>query len=503
MKSKKYLIMGVVAVIILIISFIIFVISSWYSELFTYVNFDQLLFHLKVPLSGSNNNDLIANFLKYFASKYIIIMLFLFFLLALIAYISNYFKHSYEIKKLKIKIKDDRLIIFILSVLIFILSIVYVLNTFKVVDYFKSISSASTLFEDYYVNPYEVELEFPDKKKNLIYIYLESMESTYSDIGIESIRYNNLIPNLEKIANENIHFSNKETLGGAYEVSGVSWTIAALVSQTSGMPLKITVDQNEMNQYSRFLPGLVSLGDILKKEGYNNYFLIGSKKEFGGRNNYFEQHGDYEIFDYNTAIEKNKIDDDYFVWWGYEDKKLFEYAKEELLELASKDEPFNFTMLTADTHFVTGYKDSTCKVATNSLYGDAVYCSDQKIFEFINWLKEQEFYNDTTIIISGDHLLMGNFLFNQYYNKERTVYNAIINSEVETTNTKNRVFTTLDMFPTTLASLGVKIEGDRLGLGTNLFSSRNTLAEEIGVDKLSEEILKKSVFYDKNILYDE
>ena len=121
MKSKKYLIMGVVAVIILIISFIIFVISSWYSELFTYVNFDQLLFHLKVPLSGSNNNDLIANFLKYFASKYIIIMLFLFFLLALIAYISNYFKHSYEIKKLKIKIKDDRLIIFILSVLIFIL----------------------------------------------------------------------------------------------------------------------------------------------------------------------------------------------------------------------------------------------------------------------------------------------------------------------------------------------------------------------------------------------
>ena len=36
---------------------------------------------------------------------------------------------------------------------------------------------------------------------------------------------------------------------------------------------------------------------------------------------------------------------------------------------------------------------------------------------------------------------------------------------------KNRDFSTLDFFPTTLASLGVQIEGDRLGLGTNLFSN--------------------------------
>jgi len=56
------------------------------------------------------------------------------------------------------------------------------------------------------------------------------------------------------------------------------------------------------------------------------------------------------------------------------------------------------------------------------------------------------------------------------------------------------------MFPTTLASLGVEIEGNKLGLGANLFSSEKTLIEEIGYDELNDEILKKSKYYIKNFL---
>ncbi len=41
----------------------------------------------------------------------------------------------------------------------------------------------------------------------------------------------------------------------------------------------------------------------------------------------FEQHGNFKIVDYNSAIENGWIDKDYHVWWGYEDIKLFEYAK--------------------------------------------------------------------------------------------------------------------------------------------------------------------------------
>lgn len=68
--------------------------------------------------------------------------------------------------------------------------------------------------------------------------------------------------------------------------------------------------------------------------------------------------------------------------------------------------------------------------------------------------------------------------------------------------TKQRVFTTLDWFPTTLASLGVDIPGERLGLGTNLFSGQQTLAESMGLEALDDELKKVSSYYNKHFLYD-
>ena len=119
------------------------------------------------------------------------------------------------------------------------------------------------------------------------------------------------------------------------------------------------------------------------------------------------------------------------------------------------------------------------------------------INEFIDWVKEQDFYDNTTIIITGDHLTMQENFYNIDDNYTRTVYNAFINSRVVPSNEKNRVFTTMDMFPTTLASLGASIEGDRLGLGTNLFSDKRTLAEEYGIQKLNKELKKNSNYYYK------
>ena len=67
-------------------------------------------------------------------------------------------------------------------------------------------------------------------------------------------------------------------------------------------------------------------------------------------------------------------------------------------------------------------------------------------------------------------------------------------------NQKNRIFTAVDMFPTTLASLGVEIEGNRLALGTNLFSDEQTLAEKLTYETLLEELKKKSPFYSRYIM---
>lgn len=111
----------------------------------------------------------------------------------------------------------------------------------------------------------------------------------------------------------------------------------------------------------------------------------------------------------------------------------------------------------------------------------------------------------SSIVIVGDHLGMQTEFYtektkNEYY---RTIYNVVINPAIEKNNNINRIFTAMDMYPTMLASIGAKIEGERLGLGTNLYSGIPTLAEEYGISYLNEELAKNSRFYNKKILGDD
>ena len=193
------------------------------------------------------------------------------------------------------------------------------------------------------------------------------------------------------------------------------------------------------------------------------------------------------------------------VWWGYSDNDLFKYAKEQLTEISKENEHFNFTMLTCDTHFTDGYVCERCDKNFEDQYSNVIRCSSKQVSEFIDWIKKQPFYEETTIVISGDHITMQSEIQEQADKNEygeRTVYNAFINSKVEgIKNTNNRQFFTIDMYPTTLAALGAKIEGDRLGLGTNLFSEELTLAEKYGTEYVRTELQKKSTFYNRELIY--
>jgi phosphoglycerol transferase len=124
------------------------------------------------------------------------------------------------------------------------------------------------------------------------------------------------------------------------------------------------------------------------------------------------------------------------------------------------------------------------------------------ISDFVEWAKTQPFYENTTIVIVGDHLTMQRNFMDENSQYVRGIYNVFINSPIQAQNEKNRIFTSMDIFPTTLAALGAKIEGDRLAIGTNLFSSRKTLAEEMGVEALESELRKRSIFYNNTILGD-
>ena len=118
---------------------------------------------------------------------------------------------------------------------------------------------------------------------------------------------------------------------------------------------------------------------------------------------------------------------------------------------------------------------------------------------------QQDFYENTTIILVGDHLTMDKSYIERTNADrfDRRTYLAVIHpADGCEESGRKRVYTTLDLFPTTLAALGVQIEGNRLGLGVNLFSDEPTLVEQMGLEKLNEELRKKSDFYEAHFLAD-
>ena len=58
----------------------------------------------------------------------------------------------------------------------------------------------------------------------------------------------------------------------------------------------------------------------------------------------------------------------------------------------------------------------------------------------------------------------------------------------------------MDLYPTILASIGCNIKGERLGIGTNLYSGKKTVMEEMGKEYFMEEISKNSVLYNEDIV---
>jgi hypothetical protein len=158
-------------------------------------------------------------------------------------------------------------------------------------------------------------------------------------------------------------------------------------------------------------------------------------------------------------------------------------------------------MLTVDTHFEDGYRCRLCRDDFGEQYADAFACSSRQVSAFVKWVQQQDFYENTTIVICGDHPTMDiDFCKDVPEDYQRKTYVAVVNGkppEGEARQQTYREYATMDLFPTTLAAMGVTIEGDRLGLGTNLFSGQDTLVEQLGFEEMQERLSHKSDFMDK------
>lgn len=476
--------------------------ARWVSTNFGGVGLQEIMYTISQPIQGTDTSQVFSYIISPLNNA---IFFSLSFILVMVLLIIRFYPLHSRLDRKRLYFGIVHSIPIIVSVIFLVGGLTLGIGEFGYSEVKAYFFEKSTLFEDEYVAPDKVALTFPEEKRNLIYIFVESFESSYTSKELGGTLSENLLPELTSMieSGEAINFSATDSIGGALASPGTGFTVGGMVAQTSGIPLTVAdgLNENDYGNTSSYLPGAYSVGEILATAGYNQAILMGSDAGFAGRDKYFSSHGNYEIRDIFYTEDRGWLPKGYRKWWGFEDEKLYDFAKKSLTELSEEPGPFNFTMLTADTHFPEGLvTDNTPEIYDNQ-YHNVIHYTDHQLSEFIHWIKEQPYYDNTTIILSGDHLTMDTgFAAEVPEGYTRSIFNMIINPVNEVTNTKNRIFTTMDMFPTTLGALGVEIDGDRLGLGTNMFSKKKTIPEEMGYDEFCNDLLKRSAYYSKYIL---
>ena len=480
--------------------------TIWGKEAFGDLSPDQILINLNSPTEGTDVGVYISLFEGPVLTTALLTTLFC------IIVFSKY-KLTYQKNEKKSTVFPAvviRVLCLVLAITILVGGCAFGINRFQLMTLFDAYFSDSPYIEENFVDPDKANLKFPEQKRNLIHIYLESMENTFFSKDLGGYFDENLMPDLAELCKEGYSFSHlPEGYGGPPRSTGGNWSVASMVNMSTGLPMKVPADRNAYGAKNNFLPGATTLGDILQEQGYEQSVMFGADASFGGLDFFFQSHGDFNIYDYKAAKELGWIPEDYKVFWGYEDDKLYEFAKNELTRLSESGKPFHFVMETADTHAPEGYLSEHAEKKFDTQYANCIYYSQAEAVKFVRWIQEQDFYENTTIVLIGDHLSMSKSFCTPINEAgyHRTCFNLFINPPEELCNIdksrlQNRDWALFDMFPTLVACLGVEFDGNRLGIGTNLFSDEQTLFERDGVAEVNKELENRSNFYNNNILVD-
>lgn len=341
-------------------------------------------------------------------------------------------------------------------------------------------------FSSHYVDPRKVKITPPAHKKNLVMIYVESLEATYSN---KKLFGKDLLADLgpQSIAGTRFTAFN--------QAPGATWTIAGLTATQCGVPLKSVTGYSNNTQGEKvlgFLPGAVCLGDILDSYGYRNVFLGGAALHFSGKGLLLQNHHFHKTMG-RIQWEALGTPRSAMNGWGLYDDDLFAKARKEVDELAAADQPFNLTLLTVDTHHPSGFISPFCAKRGVKDFTGIVECTAFQVREFIRYLDSRGYLKNTNVIVMGDHQAMENPVSEKLRSVPRTIFNLFVADKVPEKNRDTILH--FDMMPTILEFLGFDVEGDRLGLGYSAWKPTNVLPPETRLAEMWEKLLNYSVGY--------
>ncbi|MFC3882910.1 LTA synthase family protein [Bacillus songklensis] len=306
------------------------------------------------------------------------------------------------------------------------------------------------------------------KGKNVILISLESMQSFVID---RKINGQEITPFLNDFLKESYYFDNFYHQTGQGKTSDAEFLVENSLYPLGRGSVFFTHSGNEYN----------AIPEILKQHGYYTAMLHANNKSFWNRDIMYLRLG----FDRYFSLTDYKVTPENSIGWGLKDVDFFEQS---IVHLKSLPQPFYTKFITLTNHFPfelneeDGMVDEyTSNSRTLNRYFPTVRYTDEAVKHFITRLKEEGLYDNSIIMMYGDHYGISenhNAAIGQYLGKEVT---PLVSTQLQRVpliihipggkykGTVHKVSGQIDLKPTILHLLGIDTKND-VHFGTDLFS---------------------------------
>lgn len=376
-----------------------------------------------------------------------------------------------------------------------------------------------------YNEKYSLQYDFKEiaKNKNVIIIQLESVQNFVLN---RKINGQEITPNLNKFINDNIEFTNMQNQSYSSTSDSEYSVMNSLYPLENGMSFSLYSSNDYDDIYENF-----------KSAGYITTYIHGNEGSFWNR---------------NSVYSRLKIDDLLFDDVFPENvERINDYVSDEevyrkiVSELKNYEENFFVNIVAASSHIafdLPGLANKEEKVKLDvgeeykgMLFGnylEAMNYADYAFGIFIDELKKSGLYDDTVILVYGDHagLQMYNYEMQDFIN-EATNLNDI-KTQINYSNVLcglkipgvssmkiEKPVSKLDIKPTLTEICGIE---DEFSLGMSMFSNKDFVClnngriitekyfydgtwynisdgEQVDFENLSDEEIEKFKFYEDSL----
>ncbi len=239
----------------------------------------------------------------------------------------------------------------------------------------------------------EPKLQGIAKEKNLIIIQLESFQNFLLGLEVDG---QEVTPNMNKLMNESLYFPKFYQQVGSGNTSDAEFVV------NSSMYIPRTGAASQMYAMKE----LPSLPKLLKASGYQSATFHTNVVEFWNRKEL------YEALSFDHYYDAEYFGDEDQIFFGASDEVLYRKSMTKLKDMANSGQPFYAHVLSMTAHHPYTTPPEKDKIVLPEAYqktmvGDylrAQSYADAALGEFITELKQSGIWDNSLIVIYGDHL---------------------------------------------------------------------------------------------------